>query len=123
MKIVSAIDRIESTSHCTVFTAFVASITLEYCSPNGTAFLDEFTSFRHRLLMLDLTGCILWLFSFLAVVGLKTEKVLREVEKRELATDNRLPVRNVRVPGTGTDDIANNEMVENWWILKELPLW
>ena len=29
-----------------------------------------------------------------AVVGLKVAKVLQEVEKRELATDNRLPVRN-----------------------------
>lgn len=28
-----------------------------------------------------------------------------------------------RVPGTGTDDVANNSIVENCWILKEMPLY
>lgn len=37
------------------------------------------------------------------VAGFKTEKVLREVEKRATATDYRLPLRNVRVPGTGLE--------------------
>jgi len=26
------------------------------------------------------------------------------------------------VPGTGTDDVANNGMGGGWWILKEMPL-
>jgi len=26
------------------------------------------------------------------------------------------------VPGTGTDDVANNPASRNWWILKEMPL-
>jgi hypothetical protein len=26
------------------------------------------------------------------------------------------------VLGTGTDDVANNSVVEAWWIVKELPL-
>ena len=28
----------------------------------------------------------------------------------------------VSVPGTGTDDVANNSVVGNWWILKVIPL-
>ena len=30
---------------------------------------------------------------------------------------------NLLVPGTGTDDVANNRSADNWWILKEMPLW
>ena len=26
------------------------------------------------------------------------------------------------VPGTGTDDVANNRTLRNWWILRQMPL-
>jgi hypothetical protein len=56
----------------------------------------------------------------LPLVNRATGLMLGEVEKAELTTDSQLPVRTLNVPGTGTDDVANNHLLPNWWILSEV---
>jgi len=55
------------------------------------------------------------------VEGLAGE-IIEVLENAKGIPDSPIPLRTVAVPGTGTDDVANNAGAGNWWILKESPL-
>jgi hypothetical protein len=48
--------------------------------------------------------------------------LLEEIENAKEIPASPISRRTVAVPGTGTDDVANNGEGGGWWILKEMPL-
>jgi hypothetical protein len=56
------------------------------------------------------------------MVGGPVEEIVEGIENAEGIPQSTISLRTVTVPGTGTDDVANNSVVEDWWIAKELPL-
>jgi hypothetical protein len=61
-------------------------------------------------------------FGNTTMLARRIEDIVEWTEDTKGIPESPISLRTVAVPGTGTDDVANNSVAGNWWILKVIPL-
>jgi hypothetical protein len=61
-------------------------------------------------------------FRPMPLVGDTAVEIIEGIENAKGIPELPISLRKVAVPGTGTDDVANNRTPGSWWILREMPI-